>query len=125
MSLQRWTDEDTFALIEWAADESIAAIKAKQYADAEILHRGIATIIGMGQMLITNDSRLKKWLDLKLSIISYPLGDKSSLCSIVERNNIVNSLDLLTKFFERMPDMITIGEEIVLPEPFDEKSIFW
>ena len=83
MSLQRWTDEDTFALIGWAADESIAAIKAGQYADAEILHRGIAAIIGMGQMLMTNDSRLNKWLDLKLSIISYPLRDKSSLCSII------------------------------------------
>lgn len=125
MSLQRWTEEDTLALIAWAANESIAAIKTGQYQDAEILQQGVATIIGLGQIAITNDSRLNKWLDFRLSEISYPLRDQIIFGSIVERNRIIKSLVLLTKFFESLPDTYTLGEKVVLPEPFDENSVLW
>ncbi len=75
MSLQRW-EEDTLALIEWAANESVVAIKARQYTDAEILQRGVVAIVGLSQMAMTNDPRLNKWLDFRLSEISYPLRKK-------------------------------------------------
>jgi len=127
MSLQPWNEEDTLALIEWAANESVVAIKARQYADAEILQRGVAAIIGLGQIAMTNDPRLNKWLDFRLSEISYPLREKRIFGSIVEvqRSRVINSLVLLTKFFESLPDTVTIGEKLVLPEPFDENGVFW
>ena len=127
MSLQRWEEEDTLALIKWVASESIVAIKSGQYTDAEILQRGVAAIIGLGQHAKTNDPRFNKWLDFRLSEISYPLREIRSFGSIVdaERNRIINALFLLTKFFEGLPDKVAVGEKMVLPEPFDENSVFW
>ena len=125
MSLQRWTGDDTLALIEWAANESIIAIKDGQDNDAEKLQRGVAAVIGLGQCVRTNDSRVEKWLDYRLSEISYPLRDKRDIDSIVERGKIINSLVLLTKFFEGLPDCLTLGEKLSLPEPFDENSVIW
>ena len=125
MSLQRWTEEDTLALIEWSANESVIAIKEGKYSYAEKLHRGVAAIIGIGQMATTNDSRLNKWLDFRLSQISYPLRDNRLPILNTDRSHILESLTLLTEFFENQPEIWKLGDRIVLPEPFDEGSVFW
>jgi hypothetical protein len=125
MSLQSWEDEDVLALIEWAANESIDAINDGQYTDAEALQRGVAAIIGLSYTVAIGESRSTKWLEFRLSQVSYPIRERRRSGATVERRLVIESLVLLTKFFEGLPDVLTIGEKLVLPEPFDENSVCW
>jgi hypothetical protein len=130
VSLQRWEIDDTLILIDWAANESAAAIKAGKNLDAAKLLRGAAAVIGLGENAMTTDSRLRKWLDFRMSEVSYPLRDykrNGSGMDSIQRQRILTSLDMLAKYYKNNDEssVHTLGEEIVLPEPFDENSVFW
>lgn len=127
MSLQLWQEDDMVLLIEWAANESIFSIKAGQWRDAEIIQKGLLAIIGIGQEVWANDHRVNKWLCYRLSQVFYPLRDAKRFAEIeVDRGSIICSMIMLTKYFEMRGDgSDSIGQEVVLPEPFDESKVFW
>ena len=103
MEFQNWTAEDTLVLIEWCTYESLAAIKSEQYREAEVLQKGVSTIMGMGQMHAVNDSRLNKWIDFRLSEIRDSLREYRSLELATERSHTLKSIALLTRFIEGLP----------------------
>ena len=70
MSHQYWDSEDTIPLIEWVSAESIAAVRAGHFADAEALHGGVVAVIGLGQFAMTTNTRVMRWLDFRLGSIS-------------------------------------------------------
>jgi hypothetical protein len=106
MNSPSWTEEDTLLLIDWCANEKVIAIKAQQYTDAKVIQRGVTAIMDAGLFKTINDSRLNKWLDFRLSEISYSLRDKQVLDLKIVRSYIIHSLALLINFLESLPEAL-------------------
>ena len=120
MSHQYWDDEDTIALIEWVSAESIAAFRAGHFADAAALHEGVIAIIGLGQFAMSTNTRVMRWLEFRLGSIRDQLRQHRLLGVTPERRKITDSLALLKKFFDHIPNEVGIDDNIELPEPFNE-----
>ncbi|MFN9749187.1 MAG: hypothetical protein ACK53K_08300 [Burkholderiales bacterium] len=131
MSRQPWEEEDLLTLIEWVASESISAIQSGEYYEAYILQAGASAIILIGSMIMTADSRVNTWLRCRMSFNSLLREFRQGrMIEVDARNEILKSLELLSNFvlinkLNEVARARRVDEKLVLPESFDESSIFW
>jgi hypothetical protein len=108
----------------------VKLIKAGMLAEAKILHGGVASYLGLGDMAYsTNDTRYNQWMKRKQSELSCCLRKEARYGGVAERHLIINTLVLFIKLFESLnlrESVVKYGEEeaIELPEPFEENSVF-
>jgi hypothetical protein len=126
-----WTEEDTCLLINWVGRESVNFIKAGMFSEAQILHSGVASYLGLGNMAYsTNDTRYNQWMKHKQSELSCCLRKEARYAEVTERDLIIKTLVLFIKIFESLnlrESVVQYGEEekIELPEPFEDNSVLW
>lgn len=124
MSIQPWCDSDVVALVNWAGIASQKAIRAGRYDDVIIIHEGVAAVIHIGNMCLPRDQPANRWLALKLmevrTLLPYDAEAESAPCE----RDLLKPLLLLRQFVGGLPDAFTIGQQISIPEPFDDRGIF-
>lgn len=101
------------------------SIKAGLHVEAKILHGGVASFLGLVNMVYDyDDTRYNQWVKHKMAELSCCLRSEAIFCNKAQRDLIVNTLALFTKLFEILQNT-GLGEKTELPEPFDENMASW
>ena len=128
MSRHLWTEEDMINFSNWSFMECKEAIKLGDYLKVNELLAGTASLAAMCLTAQSTDRRLNSWLTYRVSQLycvlpRYP-GDVMPHISDDEREGLMRSLGLLSKFFNGFQKQ-TVGVGITqIPEDFDEDMFF-